>query len=155
MLILERHDFMTVDRDAAGDSKHRSNARSRSEAPCASNAEPLVSGALPRTPGFSSGMGSHRSGGLQDLLVQSGGSCGLWYCQTAGQNLQAIFNRHQSLKKTGQRVRWQGRRITLASNVTPTLRREYPWLVASPQSQRPFSPAQPECHSGSISVTTA
>jgi hypothetical protein len=23
------------------------------------------------------------------------GNCGLWYCQTAGQNLQAMFNRHQ------------------------------------------------------------
>ena len=34
-----------------------------------------------------------------------GGSCGLWYCQTAGQNLQAIFNSHQWLKKTGQRGR--------------------------------------------------
>ena len=26
-------------------------------------------------------------------------NCGLWYCQTAGQNLQVMFNRHQWLKK--------------------------------------------------------
>ena len=60
--------------------------------------------------------------GVGDLA----GNCGLWCCQTAGQNLQVMFNRHQWLKKTGQRDRWQGRRITLTSNVTPTLRREYP-----------------------------
>jgi len=43
--------------------------------------------------------------GCRGVACNLGGSCGLWYCQTAGQNLQAIFNSHQWLKKTGQRVR--------------------------------------------------
>ena len=33
--------------------------------------------------------------GVGDLA----GNCGLWCCQTAGQNLQVMFNRHQWLKK--------------------------------------------------------
>jgi hypothetical protein len=57
-------------------------------------------GALPRTPGFSSGMGSHRSGWAARIDgCDLARNCGLWYCQTAGQNLQAMFNRHQWLKK--------------------------------------------------------
>ena len=51
---------------------------------------------------------SHQSGLAADLMRANWGSCGLWYCQTAGQNLQAIINSHQWLKKTGQRDRWQG-----------------------------------------------
>ena len=89
--------------------------------------------------------------GLQDWCVQSGQGVAVFgTARPLGKTFRRFSISHQWLKKTGQRVRWQSRRITLTSNVTPTLRREYPWLVASPQSQRPFSLAQAECHSRSF-----
>lgn len=89
--------------------------------------EIAVIGALPRTPGFSSGMDSHRSG----WAAESKGV--IWRefavfgnARPLGKTFRRCSIVTNCLRKTGQRVRWQGRRITLASNVTPTLRREYP-----------------------------